>query len=144
MPRLSLFDFSKNMEGSNMRLSEKNATMAAAGAAPKKQAKSKALYVKISPEEKAKIERNMALVGIANASAFVRRMCLDGGIFKIEMPEIREVSRLMSITANNVNQLARRANSGGHACREDVARVGAQLAECRELFGKVMAKLAKF
>ena len=45
--------------------------------APEKMKKTEALYVKISPEEKAKIERNMALIGITNISAFVRRMhCL--------------------------------------------------------------------
>jgi hypothetical protein len=109
-----------------------------------KQKKSLALYVKVSPEEKAKIERNMAIVGIPNISAYVRRMCLDGGIYKVDLPEIQEVSRLMSVTANNVNQVAKRVNGGGHAYREDVAHIESQLTECRELFGKIMAKLAKF
>jgi hypothetical protein len=70
-----------------------------------KQKKTEAIFVKVSPEERAKIERNMVLLGITNISAFVRRMCLDGGIFKVDMPEIQEVSRLMSNTANNVNQV---------------------------------------
>jgi hypothetical protein len=111
---------------------------------PKKQKKTEALYIKVSPEEKAKIERNMALVGIANISAFVRRMCLDGGIYKVDLPEIQEVSRLMGMTANNVNQIAKRVNGGGQAYREDVAHVCEQLTECREMFGKIMAKLAKY
>ena len=111
---------------------------------PEKQNKSLALYIKVSPEEKAKIERNMALIGITNISAFVRRMCLDGGIFKVDLPEIQEVSRLMNITANNVNQLTKRVNGGGQAYREDVAEVNGQLTECRTIFGKIMAKLAKY
>jgi len=111
---------------------------------PEKQKKTEALYVKISPEEKAKIERNMALIGITNISAFVRRMCLDGGIFKVDLPEIQEVSRLMNITANNVNQIAKRVNGGGYAHRADVDNVNEQLTECRTLFGKIMSKLAKF
>ncbi|MDR0963259.1 MAG: plasmid mobilization relaxosome protein MobC [Clostridium sp.] len=108
-----------------------------------KQKKTESILVKVSPQERSKIERNMALIGVTNISAFVRRMCLDGGIFKVDLPEIQEVSRLMSNTANNVNQIARRVNSGGHAYREDVAQVDKKLTECRELFGQIMAKLAK-
>jgi hypothetical protein len=118
--------------------------MIADATAPEKQRKSEALYVKVSPDEKAKIERNMSLVGITNVSAYVRRMCLDGGIYKVDLPEIQEVSRLMGVTANNVNQIARRVNGGGQARREDVAEVSGKLAECRTLFGEIMAKLAKF
>jgi hypothetical protein len=108
-----------------------------------RQKKTESILVKVSPQERAKIERNMALIGITNISAFVRRMCLDGGIFKVDLPEIQVVSRLMSNTANNVNQIARRVNSGGHAYREDVAHVEKQLTECREMFGQIMARLAK-
>jgi hypothetical protein len=111
---------------------------------PQKQKKSEAIYVKVSPEEKAKIERNMALIGITNISAFVRRMCLDGGVFKVDLPEIREVSRLMNITANNVNQLTKRVNGGGYAHRADVDHINEQLTECRTVFGKIMARIAKF
>ena len=111
---------------------------------PVKKKKTEVIYVKVSPEEKAKIERNMALVGITNISAFVRRMCLDGGIFKVDLPEIQEVSRLMNITANNVNQLTKRVNGGGSAHRADVDHVNEQLTECRTLLGKLMAKLAKY
>jgi hypothetical protein len=110
---------------------------------PEKMKKTEALYVKISPEEKAKIERNMAIVGIANISAFVRRMCLDGGIYKIDLPEIQELIRLMNIAGNNVNQLTKRVNGGGHAYREDVAHLDGQMTECRTMLGKIMAKLAE-
>ena len=111
---------------------------------PEKMKKTEALYVKISPEEKAKIERNMALIGITNISAFVRRMCLDGGIYKVDLPEIQEVSRLMNIAGNNINQLTRRVNGGGHAYREDVAHLDGKLTECRTMLGKIMAKLADY
>ena len=111
---------------------------------PEKMKKTEVLYVKISPEEKAKIERNMALIGITNISAFVRRMCLDGGIYKVDLPEIQEVSRLLNIAGNNINQLTRRVNSGGHAYREDVAHLDGQVTECRTILGNIMAKLAKY
>ena len=125
-------------------MKNKNTIMITDSAELEKQKKTLALYIKISPEEKAKIERNMALIGITNISAFVRRMCLDGGIYKVDLPEIQEVSRLMNITANNVNQLTKRVNCGGHAYREDVAHLDGQLTECREMLGKIMAKLAKY
>jgi len=119
-------------------------TMITYGGEVAKSKKTTSLYVKISPEEKARIERNMRILGITNISAYVRRMCLDGGIFKVDMPEIQEVSRLMSNTANNVNQIAKRVNYGGEAYRNDIAEIDEKLTECRTLFGKIMAKLARY
>jgi hypothetical protein len=125
-------------------LNNKMVTVITDDTEPAKQKKSEAIYVKVSPEEKAKIERNMKLIGIFNISAFVRRMCLDGGIFKVDLPEIREISRRMNITANNVNQLTKRVNGSGYAHRADVDHINEQLTECRTVFGRIMAKLAKF
>ncbi len=125
-------------------MKHKNMVLITDSAEVEKQKKSLALYTKVSPEEMDRIERNMSLIGITNKSAFVRRMCLDGGIYKIDLPEIQEVSRLMRITANNANQIARRVNGGGYAHREDIARLVTLLTECREMFGGIMAKLAKY
>jgi hypothetical protein len=50
---------------------------------------------------------------------------------------------LLRNTANNVNQLTKRVNSGGYPYREDVKEFNAEFAEIRECFGEVLTYLSK-
>jgi hypothetical protein len=104
--------------------------------------KTTGFYFKMSPEESELFERRMAQTGIRNKSAFIRKMCIDGHVFTTDMAQLTEISRLLRVTANNVNQIARRVNSGGSAYREDVAEVSRQLMAIRSGFGEVLALLS--
>jgi hypothetical protein len=106
--------------------------------------KTTGFYFKMSPEEWAWMEKRMAQTGIRNKSAFIRKMCIDGHVIKLDIPELTEIGRMLRITANNVNQIARRVNSGGEAYREDVGKVSRQLTEIRTCFGEVLAALSAF
>ncbi len=105
--------------------------------------KTTGFYFKMSSEESELFERRMALTGITNKSAFIRKMCIDGHVINLDMKQLTEIGRLLRITANNVNQIAKRMNSGGAAYRQDVAEVGRQLAEVRSEFGKLLAVLSE-
>jgi hypothetical protein len=105
--------------------------------------KTMGIFFKMSPEESELFERRMALSGIRNKSAFIRKMCIDGHVFNLDMPALNEIKRLLSITANNANQIARRVNSDGEAYREDVAEVNKQLTQIRSDFGKLLALLSE-
>jgi hypothetical protein len=104
--------------------------------------KTTGFYFKCSPQEWDWIERRMAQTGIRNKSAFIRKMCIDGHVINLDSPLLNEIGRLLRITANNVNQIAVRVNSGGNAYREDVTEVNAQLTEIRSAFGKILSSLA--
>jgi hypothetical protein len=99
-------------------------------------------YFKMSLEESELFEQRMEQTGIKNKSAFIRKMCIDGHVFILDLPMLNEIKRLLGITANNVNQLTRRVNSGGEAYRQDVAEVNEQLTEIRSDFGKLLAMLS--
>ena len=105
--------------------------------------KTTGFFFKMSPEESELFEQRMAMTGIRNKSAFIRKMCIDGHVFNLDMPVLNEIKRLLGITANNVNQISRRVNSGGDAYREDVAEVNDQLTEIRSDFGKLLAVLSE-
>jgi len=105
--------------------------------------KTTGFYFKMSPEESELFEQRMAQTGIHNKSAFIRKMCIDGHVFNLDLAEISEIKRLLGITANNVNQIARRVNGGGTAYREDIAHVDSQLTEIRSDFGKLLALLSE-
>jgi hypothetical protein len=64
-------------------------------------------------------------------------------VVNLDIPEHDEIGKLLRITANNVNQIAKRVNSGGTAYREDVAEVNSQLETIRADFGRVLSDLSK-
>ena len=73
--------------------------------------KSGGIYFKVTDEERRLIEQRMALMGIHNMSAYIRKMCIDGYIVQLQIKELDECAKLLRYTSNNVNQIAHTANS---------------------------------
>ena len=105
--------------------------------------KTTGFFFKCTPEEMELLELRMAETNIKNKSAFIRKMCIDGHVFNLDLSTLNEIKRLLSITANNVNQISRRVNSGGDAYRQDVEEVNEQLTEIRTDFGKLLTLLSE-
>ena len=89
------------------------------------------------------IERKMALAGITNMSAYIRKMCIDGYTVNLKIPELTECARLLRYTSNNVNQIARRVNSDGGVYPNEMDEISAKLAEANRLFGNILEQLSK-
>ena len=85
----------------------------------------------------------MALAGVHNMSAYIRKMCIDGYTINLQIPELEECAKLLRYTSNNVNQIARRVNSGGGVYPDEVGEIRAKLAETSELFGNILEQLSK-
>ena len=105
--------------------------------------KTTGFFFKMSPEESELFEEKMALTGIRNKSAFIRKMCIDGHVFNLDLSALNEIKRLLGITANNVNQIARRVNSGGDIYGNDFIEVNEQLKAIRLDFGRLLAQLTE-
>ena len=88
------------------------------------------------------IEQKMKIAGIRNMSAYIRKMCIDGHVINLDITELKEVARLLRITANNINQITKHVNTGGNIYSEDVAEVKIQFEEIRACFGRVLSQLA--
>ena len=89
------------------------------------------------------IERKMALAGIQNMSAYIRKMCIDGYTVNLKIPELTECTKLLRYTSNNVNQIARRVNSDGGVYPNEMDEISAKLAEANRLFGNILEQLSK-
>ena len=50
--------------------------------------KTSGIYFKVTDEERALIEQKMALVGVRNMSAYIRKMCIDGYIVQLQIKEL--------------------------------------------------------
>ena len=105
--------------------------------------KTSGIYFKVTDEERALIEQKMALAGVRNMSAYIRKMCIDGYIVQLQIKELDECAKLLRYTSNNVNQIARRVNSGGGVCPDEVDEITAKLGAVEGLFGNILEQLSK-
>ena len=78
------------------------------------------IVIRVSGEEKHAIREKMQEVGSTNLSSYARKMLLDGIVVTLDLPELKEVVRLLRYAGNNMNQLARKANAGEEVYQEDV------------------------
>jgi hypothetical protein len=88
-------------------------------------------------------KKRMAQTHITNLRAYLLKQAIDGRVIHIELESVRECSRLLGSIANNVNQLARHANSGGNVYGQDLQDVKQNLDRVLEQQSVIAANLAK-
>lgn len=94
----------------------------------------KQIHIKIPEAELQMIRDRMAQMGFRNLSAYIRKMAIDGYYIQIDFKELLEVIRLMRIDSNNINQIAKVANSCGAV---DGKIISAMKAEHEKVLKKV-------
>lgn len=82
--------------------------------------KSEIIKLRISPEERRRIQYKMQEMGIFNRSAYLRKMALDGYCVQLDLDGVKEITRLLRICSNNLNQYAKRANETGSIYKADI------------------------
>lgn len=91
----------------------------------------------IRPKHRELIEKKMKQVGIKNMSAYIRKMAIDGYVIRLDTSELSEISRLLRINSNNLNQIAKRANETGSIYINDIKELKVQQDEILEALKKV-------
>lgn len=99
------------------------------------------LFTKVSPAEKDAIDRKMALLGVSNLRAYLRKMAVDGYIVQLDMEGVTELVKLLRSISSNVNQIARRCNETRNLYAEDVEDLRRGYAQ---LWQELHALLKKF
>ena len=105
--------------------------------------KQKGIYFKVSEKERNLIEQKMALAGVRNMSAFIRKMSIDGYVINLEIPELDKCEKLLRYISNNANQIARTLNSGGAVYPDEVNDICTKQDETNRLFGEILAQLSR-
>lgn len=100
------------------------------------------LHFVVSEQELDRIRQRMEECGVANLSAFLRKMALDGYIIHLDMTELQELTRLLRICSNNLNQYAKRANEVGSVYAADIEDLRLRLDEIWELAEKLLQGFA--
>lgn len=91
------------------------------------------LYIWVSREEFETIQQRMEEVGTQNLSAYIRKMALNGYIFRVDLSPVRELVSLQRRCSNNLNQVAIHANTYGVYPSE----IAALQKDYAELWGRV-------
>ena len=89
------------------------------------------------------IEQNMALSGNTNLSAFLRKMAIDGMVIKLDMPEIREMLKLLRRANANINQIAKHLHETGRVYDTDLEEILGYQKEIYKGQNELLSKLAK-
>ena len=97
----------------------------------------------ISEQERELIQQKMALMGTTNMSAYIRKMAIDGYAVTLNLPELKEILRLLRYTSNNLNQLARRANETGRIYDTDIDDLIRSHAELKDDVKQILERLSR-
>ena len=81
------------------------------------------ILLMVTERERELIERKMGQAGVRNMSAYLRKMAIDGLIIHLDLSDVREMVRLLRITSDNVNQIAKRANETRNIYEADIAEL---------------------
>lgn len=102
----------------------------------------KQLLIRISDEDKERIQAKMEEAGILNMSAYVRKMALDGICVRLDLADVRQLIVLLQRCSTNLNQYAKRANETGSVYAADIDDLRSRLDEIWELSRQSLAHLA--
>ena len=98
------------------------------------------LYTKVSPQL---IDKKMALLGVSNQRAYLRKMAVDGYIVKLDMEGVVELVKLLRSISSNVNQIARRCNETRNLYAQDVEDLRQGYAKVWNEIGALMKKFER-
>lgn len=85
----------------------------------------------------------MDALGITNESAYMRALALNGHILKLDLPQIREMIRLLSNMTNNLNQIARRLNAQGQMYDTEMEEMLQKQDELWQMMRKLLSILER-
>ena len=104
--------------------------------------KTRSVEVLFSPEEYKLLRQRMEEAGVQYAGPFIRKMSLDGYIVRLDISDIKQLSSLLRRCSNNLNQIAKKANSTGSIYGAEIAEMQVKQDEIWELAKEILAKLS--
>lgn len=94
----------------------------------------------VTAEEKELIDEKMKLLPTQRYGAYLRKMAIDGYIIYTDTTDIREMNKTLSAVSRNINQIAKRLNSGGVAYTDDLQEIKERQAEIWRLQRHILSK----
>jgi len=99
------------------------------------------IHVMVTEEEKNIIEERRKLAGFKNTGAYMRKIAIDGRIFKIDHSPLQELSSQMTRVSTNINQIAKRVNSTDSIYINDVNELKEMTEDIWQSLKSILSKL---
>ena len=101
------------------------------------------LKFRVTPEERALIERKMGQLGTTNMAAYLRKMSIDVLVVNLDLPELRELVSLLRRSSNNLNQLTKRVHETSRFYDADLEELRQSYDRLWDAAQKILSALAK-
>ena len=101
------------------------------------------IHFYVDDMELALLEEKMAAANIRNREAYIRKMCLDGYVLRLDFSDVRRMAWLLSNATSNLNQIAKRVNEGGSVYARDICMLREDYEVLWEFAKGVMGKLGR-
>ena len=98
--------------------------------------------VRFKQGERDIVRQKMKDAGINNMAAYIRKMAIDGYVIRLDLSDVKEVSRLLRINSNNINQYAKRANETGSIYVEDIRDIQRGQEELWKLMKEILQRIS--
>jgi len=98
---------------------------------------------RVTEQEREMIEKKMALAGIRSLRAYMLKMAIDGYVVQLDLAGVREMVSLLRVTANNMNQIAKRANETRSVYESDIEDLRVRYDKLWEQAGGILKKLSE-
>ena len=95
----------------------------------------------VTEEEKALIEEKMKLIPTQRYGAYLRKMAIDGYIIYTDTANIKAFTSELQGIGRNINQIAKRLNSGAPAYEADIAEIKERLDQIWQLQRHILLSL---
>ena len=103
--------------------------------------RNKEIHVWVNDKEYEQIQKRMKQLGFTNQSAYMRKMACSGRIVQFDAKELRDVSFEMHKAGTNINQIAKRINSGGRHYDKEFRQVQEDFSRIEEFQKEILARL---
>ncbi|GHU45766.1 mobilization protein [Clostridia bacterium] len=105
--------------------------------------RSKSISFRVTQEEYDMIRRRMGQTDIDNMRAYLLKQAIDGRVIHVNLECLAEQSRLLGNISNNINQVAKKANTTGNVYAADLADIKAGQEKIWAKQDKILAYLAE-
>jgi len=99
------------------------------------------LIVRVSPEEKQLIQKKMEQYRTKNFSRYARKMLIDGYVIHLDLSDFQKLSAEVNAVGNNINQIAKIANTTGTVFEKDIAEAKERVEEIWRLLKSYLSEL---
>ena len=94
----------------------------------------------LSDDEKKVLEAKWKESGLPSRASFIRNLIIYSFVYDIDYSELKEYNKALSQINNNINQIARKANTYDMATKEDIKNVKEMMDEIWHIQRSMLSK----